>query len=199
MSSQKGNIKRTRPQKHQNKIAFKNNLHDTSHKTKQLNRTEITNVCLKCKNILDWKIKFKKYKVLKAPKTCTKCQQKTVKQSYHTLCSSCANSLKVCPKCGKTETLVTEPNSEMKPVAELKLDPEFQRIMKSLPERRRRAVLRFLKKKGEDTGTQPTIEEVVAMFDSLTPSQQDDDDDFGFSDDTGNDDDDDDDEDSDSG
>ncbi|KAJ9584600.1 hypothetical protein L9F63_021070, partial [Diploptera punctata] len=93
--SQKGNIKRTRPQKHQNTTAFKNNLHDTSHKTKQLNRIEISNVCLKCKNILDWKIKYKKYKSLK---TCTKCQQKTVKHSYHTICSECAQSLKVCPK-----------------------------------------------------------------------------------------------------
>ena len=124
-------------------------MYDTSHKTKELNRIEIKNVCKKCKNILDWKIKYKKYKVLKASKTCTKCQQKTVKHSYHIMCSKCAHLLKVCPKCGRNEELVTESNDEMKSEEELKLDPRFQSIVKSLPERRRRAMFRFLKNKGK--------------------------------------------------
>ena len=47
---------------------------------------------------------------------------------------------------------------------------------------------------GQETGSPPTIEEVITMFASLTPLQQDEDDDYsGFSDDTGNDHDDDDD------
>ncbi|KAJ9586017.1 hypothetical protein L9F63_020314, partial [Diploptera punctata] len=75
------------------------------------------------------------------------CQQKTVKHSYHTICSECAQSLKVCPKCGKNETLVTEYTTKSE--EELKLDPEFQRIMKQIPERKRRAMQRYIKKKDE--------------------------------------------------
>ncbi|KAJ9586020.1 hypothetical protein L9F63_020317 [Diploptera punctata] len=109
MSSQKGNIKRTRPQKHQNTTAFKNNLHDTSHKTIQLNKIEISNVCLKCKNILAWRKippppSIRSIRCPKSLKTCTKCKPKTVNTllSYYN-CSECAQSLKVCPKCGKNE------------------------------------------------------------------------------------------------
>lgn len=44
MSSQKGNVKRTRPQKYQNKTAFQNNLHDTSRKIQKLNNMEVAEV-----------------------------------------------------------------------------------------------------------------------------------------------------------
>lgn len=45
MSSKKGETKRNRPQKHQNKWSFKNNLHDTSDMTKKLNAMSICEVC----------------------------------------------------------------------------------------------------------------------------------------------------------
>ncbi|XP_050532279.1 uncharacterized protein C9orf85 homolog [Daktulosphaira vitifoliae] len=99
MSSQKGNATRNRPQKHQNRFAFKNNLHDTNIRTKRLNSIQITNVCPRCKDILEWKIKYKKYKMLKAPKNCNKCHNKCVKEPYHTSCYHCSSSLGICPKC----------------------------------------------------------------------------------------------------
>lgn len=99
MSSQKGNAARIRPQKHQNRFAFKNNLHDTNIRTKRLNSIQIHSVCPRCKDILEWKIKYKKYKMLKAPKNCNKCHNKTVKEAYHTMCHQCSSSLELCPKC----------------------------------------------------------------------------------------------------
>lgn len=99
MSSQKGNAARNRPQKHQNRFAFKNNLHDTNVRTKRLNAIQINHVCPRCKDILEWKIKYKKYKQLKAAKTCNKCHQKCVKEAYHTSCHQCSTALKICPKC----------------------------------------------------------------------------------------------------
>uniref|UniRef100_A0A8D8PN10 Uncharacterized protein C9orf85 homolog n=2 Tax=Cacopsylla melanoneura TaxID=428564 RepID=A0A8D8PN10_9HEMI len=101
MSTQRGNVNRTRPPKHRNVTAFKNNLHDTSKKIKVLNTMEFNNVCLKCKAILEWKVKYKKFKPIKAAKTCVKCNQKTIKEAYHTMCEKCAAEDKVCPKCGK--------------------------------------------------------------------------------------------------
>ena len=64
-----------------------------------MNQVQIINVCAKCKAILEWKIKYKKYKLLTAPRGCNKCYEKTVKQPYHTVCSACAQNLGICPKC----------------------------------------------------------------------------------------------------
>lgn len=44
MSCQRGNVNRARSQKHQNKTAFKNTLHDSSKRTKMINNVEIAEV-----------------------------------------------------------------------------------------------------------------------------------------------------------
>lgn len=69
MSSQRGNVQRNRPQKYQNTFAFKNNMHDTSKKTTSLNRLEMDGLCARCKAIIEWKIRYKKYKPLTKPRT----------------------------------------------------------------------------------------------------------------------------------
>lgn len=101
MSTSKGNPTRKRPQKHQNRTAFRNDLHDTSRKTKFLNALEVTGVCARCKSVIEWKIKYKKYKPLTAPSKCVGCSEKTVKYAYHMLCSKCAAMKKSCAKCCK--------------------------------------------------------------------------------------------------
>ena len=68
MSSQRGNVKKKKAQKHQNSTAFKNNLHDTSTKTKMINDIQVTQCCSRCTEIIEWKIKYKKYKPLTVPK-----------------------------------------------------------------------------------------------------------------------------------
>ena len=69
MSSQKGNVKKQGPPKYQNVTAFKNTLHDTSAKTKMIANLDIAGVCSRCSDIIEWKIKYKKYKPLTQPKT----------------------------------------------------------------------------------------------------------------------------------
>lgn len=68
MSTQRGNTKRTRAQKFDNNHAFKNTMHDKSRKTAMLNSLDIHGVCARCKEQIDWRIKYKKYKPLSAPK-----------------------------------------------------------------------------------------------------------------------------------
>nr|XP_025034657.1 uncharacterized protein C9orf85 homolog [Pelodiscus sinensis] len=63
-------------------------------------------VCHHCKEVLEWRVKFNKYKPLSKPKKCVKCLQKTVKDSYHIICRPCACELEVCAKCGKEEEIV---------------------------------------------------------------------------------------------
>lgn len=144
MSSQKGNANRSRPQKHQNSHAFKNTLHDTSHKTKFINNIQIVNVCERCKSIIEWKVKYKKYKPLKAPSKCTKCNQKCVKYAYHIMCGSCAFQNECCPKCGEKEELVKSETKE----ENIQLDRELRLMLKKLPERKRRTFLRYMNRKG---------------------------------------------------
>lgn len=72
MSSKRGEMHRTRPQRHQNRTVFKNDLHDNSEKIKRLNSMAISTVCIKCKEVIEWKIKYRKYKPLSQPKNCNR-------------------------------------------------------------------------------------------------------------------------------
>ncbi|XP_037979824.1 uncharacterized protein C9orf85 homolog isoform X3 [Motacilla alba alba] len=118
MSSERGNVSRTRPQRHQNARAFKNDKYDTSARCKEvinvfffliiqkINAKLHDGVCQHCKGILEWRVKFRKYKLLTKPKKCVKCLQKTVKDPYHIICRPCAGKLEICAKCGKQEEIV---------------------------------------------------------------------------------------------
>ncbi|XP_007434566.1 uncharacterized protein C9orf85 homolog [Python bivittatus] len=106
MSSQRGNVSRTRAQRHQNAQAFRNDKYDTSAQRKKINAKLHEGLCQHCKEVLEWRVKFNKYKPLTQAKKCIKCLQKTVKDSYHIICKSCACELELCAKCGKREDVV---------------------------------------------------------------------------------------------
>uniref|UniRef100_A0A336KFA0 CSON007666 protein n=1 Tax=Culicoides sonorensis TaxID=179676 RepID=A0A336KFA0_CULSO len=149
MSTKKGSGSRTRPQKHQNRWAFKNDLHDTTVKIKIINSIKIAEVCERCKEIIEWKRKYGKYKPLTQPKTCNKCGQKAIKQAYHVLCTPCAVQHKQCAKClvSADEANILPPNKTKE--EEDKEQVELNKLLKTLPERKRRTFLRYLKKKNE--------------------------------------------------
>ncbi|KAL1786751.1 hypothetical protein HispidOSU_024854 [Sigmodon hispidus] len=108
----KGNVTRSRPQKHQNTFTFKNDKFDKSIQTKKINAKLHDGVCQHCKEVLEWRVKYSKYKPLSKPKKCVRCLQKTVKDSYHIMCRPCACELEVCAKCGKKEDIVIPFNKE---------------------------------------------------------------------------------------
>ncbi|XP_051818079.1 uncharacterized protein C9orf85 homolog [Antechinus flavipes] len=122
MSSQKGNVTRTRPQRHQNAFSFKNDKFDTSIQTKRINAKLHDGVCQHCKGVLEWRVKYSKYKPLSKPKKCIKCLQKTVKDSYHTICRPCACELEVCAKCGKKEEIVIPISNKLEKIDNVKSD-----------------------------------------------------------------------------
>ncbi|XP_036594956.1 uncharacterized protein C9orf85 homolog [Trichosurus vulpecula] len=122
MSSQKGNVARTRSQRHQNAFSFKNDKFDTSVQTKRINAKLHDGVCQHCKEVLEWRVKYSKYKLLSKPKKCVKCLQKTVKDSYHMICKPCACELEVCAKCGKKEEIVIPINNKLEKTSEVESD-----------------------------------------------------------------------------
>ncbi|XP_066272264.1 uncharacterized protein C9orf85 homolog [Branchiostoma lanceolatum] len=151
MSSQRGNVGRSRPQKYKNSMAFRNNLHDQSQKTKKLNAMVVGGLCAHCKSVIDWKIKYKKYKPLSQPKKCVKCEQKTVKQAYTMMCMPCARTADVCAKCGKGEEVVTP---ALTPAEEAARDAELQQELKFMSERQRRT---FMRKGGDIDGMPSSV------------------------------------------
>ena len=68
MSTKKGGDKRKRAQKYKNETAFKNDKYDSNSKAKLLNQLKFVNVCQRCKDVIEWKVKYNKYKPLTAPK-----------------------------------------------------------------------------------------------------------------------------------
>ncbi|XP_036383402.1 uncharacterized protein C9orf85 homolog [Megalops cyprinoides] len=112
MSSQKGNTSRSRGQKYQNTTAFKNNKYGTSVQVKKANAKVHDGVCKHCKDVLEWKVKYNKYKSLTQPRKCVKCLQKSVKDAYHIMCKPCALRLELCAKCGKKEDIVVSLQQE---------------------------------------------------------------------------------------
>ena len=68
MSSRKGD-RAKKGQKHQNKTAFKAGLHvQRGKKEKEASSVVLAGLCLRCKEKLEWKLKYDKYKPLTVPK-----------------------------------------------------------------------------------------------------------------------------------
>uniref|UniRef100_A0A3Q3VY76 Uncharacterized protein n=1 Tax=Mola mola TaxID=94237 RepID=A0A3Q3VY76_MOLML len=106
MSSQKGNVSRSRGQRHQNTVAFKNDKYGATVQMKKAKSMTHDGLCQHCKDVLEWKVKYSKYKSLTQPRKCVKCSQKTVKDAYHIVCKPCSLQLEICCKCGKKEDIV---------------------------------------------------------------------------------------------
>ncbi|KAF0683256.1 Aste57867_24688 [Aphanomyces stellatus] len=145
MSSQRGNLKKGAP-KYQNSFAFKHN--PKSKKTEHILGLPIHGLCPHCHDQIVWRKKYRKYKPLTQPGSCTSCHQKTVVSAYHVLCQPCAREKGVCAKCCKSEELVL---SE-KELAEKKddEDKDFEDSLEGMKERERRKVLRLKKKQEEE-------------------------------------------------
>lgn len=169
MSTKKGNNTK-KGQRHQNTKAFKNNLHDTSKKTKQINSLKVGGVCVRCREIIEWRKKYKKYKPLTAPKKCVRCELKTIKHAYHTVCSKCAQQAGVCEKCGEVREIAAK--SEPTPAERASKDSMLQQEIKSMTERQRRTYFRH----NEEGDREDTKQVACASNTSDLSSNEDDDD-----------------------
>ncbi|XP_053659133.1 uncharacterized protein C9orf85 homolog [Anopheles marshallii] len=159
MSSKRGDTRRTRAQKHQNSYAFKNNLHDKhTPLIKLITNLNVCEVCEHCKSIIDWKIKYRKYKPLTQPKSCSKCGERKVKRAYHVICRECALASRCCAKCLKSADEASIIPPEPTEQEQVKLKAEMDQLIKSLSERKRRTFLRYMnrgqKKKQKGAGAE---------------------------------------------
>ena len=179
MSTRPGNhVKKKPAQKHKNTTAFKFDKYRTDPKAKALNNLEIINCCPKCTSVLEWKIKYGKYKPLTVPAKCVDCLQKVVKHSYHIRCDACVGKSGKCAKCGeKTEDFVNTQGPDQGDLD--KEEAQFQRDLKCLPERRRRAFLRWMfKMQASGEADSEEIKEKLSLLLEKCSRNKDDFDDF---------------------
>jgi hypothetical protein len=146
MSTQKGNIRKD-GQKYQNAFAFKHNKN--SMLTRKIQETPLDFLCEHCLDILEWKIKFRKYKPLSAPSKCIACEQKSVYKGHRNICDKCGVTNKLCTKCMKPCEAWGKPTRSSKVLRMKPKDTTFDDIVASLKERQRRTVLRKIED-GED-------------------------------------------------
>ena len=88
---------RSRAQHYQNTFAFKHN--PKSRKTKKILGLQSVGLCERCERIIEWRKKYRKYKMLTVMARCVRCNQKNISQAYHSVCAECAGAKSICCKC----------------------------------------------------------------------------------------------------
>ncbi|KAF3444901.1 hypothetical protein FNV43_RR14594 [Rhamnella rubrinervis] len=157
------------PPKHQNKFAWKPNagvkINETEVGGKLRPLSEITGVCPRCKEQIDWKRRYGKYKSLTEPAKCQRCSKRAVRQAYHNLCGGCAKEQKVCAKCcTRVDRVVGRDSSEVE--AEQKM---LEEAINNARERDRRTLLRTMNK-GKSSSSDKTLSKKENKVGELFPS-----------------------------
>ena len=130
------------PPKHQNTFAWQPNAGHKKNETEVGGKlrpySEITGVCARCKEHIEWKRRYGKYKPLIVPAKCQRCLKRAVRQAHHKLCTPCAKEQNVCSKCcSGADKIIGRDCSEVE--AEQKL---LEEAIKNARERDRRTLLR---------------------------------------------------------
>ena len=83
---------------HQNAKAFKHNKH--SKLTQKIAKEPLDCLCERCASLLEWKKRYRKYKLRTVPGRCDLCMDKAVLKGHRKICDPCGKRGKVCTKCG---------------------------------------------------------------------------------------------------
>lgn len=92
--------KKSGPPAHANKFAYTHNRN--SKLTRTILSFPISGLCPSCREIVEWRKRFRKYKPLTVAKKCVRCEQKRIKEAYHVVCNHCAAEHQICAKCLKS-------------------------------------------------------------------------------------------------
>lgn len=88
-----------------------------------------------------------------------RCGQRNIRKAYYVNCTDCALKLRCCAKCNKSaddvHILPPAPTTQ----EQMKLDSEMSLLLKTLPERKRRSFMRYMKKGKKKDKTERDIKE----------------------------------------
>merc|ERR1712106_689835 len=132
MSTRPGNHVKKKPgQKHQNSHTYKFDKYKTDPQAVMLKNLQVINCCPKCTDVIEWKIKYGKYKPLTVAGKCVECLQKGGKHSYHIRCGPCVGKVGKCAKCGEKTSNFGNTQAPSQTEA-AKEEADFQRYLKNL-------------------------------------------------------------------
>lgn len=89
-ANKSGNQKKKRAPAHKNSFAFQHN--PKSKLTLKILNAPIDHVCRRCRDKLEWRKAYRKYKPRTQPGTCNMCKRRNVLAAYHTICTKCTVS-----------------------------------------------------------------------------------------------------------
>ncbi|KAK9924869.1 hypothetical protein M0R45_033216 [Rubus argutus] len=102
--------------RHKNKYAWKPNAGVNINETEVGGRfrplSEITGVCPRCKEQIEWKRRYGKYKPQTKQAKCQRCTKRAVRQSHHKLCQPCAKEHDVYAKMNAGKSVKTTAEKE---------------------------------------------------------------------------------------
>lgn len=94
-----------RKQAHQNSYGFRHN--PNSALTKEIAALEITGLCRRCNEKIEWRKQYRKYKIQTHMSRCTVCLLKNIKLGYNIVCDPCGLSKGICRICKVTLSFET--------------------------------------------------------------------------------------------
>ncbi|XP_004304216.1 PREDICTED: uncharacterized protein C9orf85 homolog isoform 2 [Fragaria vesca subsp. vesca] len=161
--------------RHRNKYAWKPNAGVKVNETEVGGRfrplSEITGVCQRCKEQIEWKRKYGKYKTLTEPTKCQRCTKRNVRQSHHKLCQPCAKEHGVCAKCcSRNERIVGKDPAEVEAEQKELQEMNAGKAMKGATEKEEK------EDKAGDSALSASLEEHAARDDDGDSDGDDDDD-----------------------
>lgn len=68
-------------------------------KEDKIQRVMCEGICDRCREKLQWKFKYDKYKPLTKPGTCQHCKEKRIAKAYRSFCDPCASAKRACAGC----------------------------------------------------------------------------------------------------
>ncbi|KAI5167721.1 hypothetical protein NEIG_00305 [Nematocida sp. ERTm5] len=89
--------KTKRKQAHQNTYAFRHN--PNSMLTKEIAAIKIFGLCRRCNEKIEWRKKYRKYKIQTHVSRCTVCLNKSITTAYNIVCEPCGEGKKICRIC----------------------------------------------------------------------------------------------------
>lgn len=102
------------------------------------------NLCNRCFEQIDWKLKFGKYKKLTEPRKCQLCEIKRVVKAYRHICDICVKAKGVCSKCGTVAQLKTELPKVLEKLEDHQKFQDMENLLKTFRECSRRKIMRLI-------------------------------------------------------
>lgn len=140
--------KKGKKPKYQNQKEFK--IIYQQHKIDLQENTPKHMLCKRCWDIVEWKLKFGKYKKLTQPGKCQECQGRFVVHAYRNICDACGKRLNKCTKCGEQNQIVEKQDKNLEKQLQNDKFIKMQNLMKKYRECTKRKIQRLLEQNKVD-------------------------------------------------